>query len=93
MPLNAILYRAIVDGFHRNVRAVEAYDAQLRGEMGIPNTFEIEQITDGDIDRMLERVHKGGEEQPCVVCVLSALNPVAQPAGGARLREGAGGVS
>ena len=81
MPLNAILVRAISEGVKRNIRSIEAYDQQLRAEMGVPSTFNIEEITDEEIDRMLRMQHKVNEESPCIVCLIEALNP--QPQQGA----------
>ena len=75
MPLNAVLYRAISEGFRRNVRAIEAYDKQLQAEMGVPKNFDLNAVTDAEIERMLGMVHKADEESPCVVCLLEALSP------------------
>lgn len=78
MPLNAIIVRAISEGVKRNIRAIEGYDQQLRAEMGVPSTFDIEAIGEEEIERMLRMQHKVDEEQPCVVCLLESLNPIAQ---------------
>jgi hypothetical protein len=75
MPLNAILYRAISEGFRRNIRAIEAYDTQLQAEMGVPKNFDVNKVTDAEIERMLGMVHKADEESPCVVCLLEAISP------------------
>ena len=75
MPLNAILYRAISEGFRRNVRAIEAYDTQLQAEMGVPKNFDVNKVTDAEIERMLTMMHKPDEESPCIMCLLNAIRP------------------
>ena len=78
MPLNAVLVRAITEGVRRNIRAIEAYDRQLQADMGVPSTFDINKVTDEQIEHMLRMQHKANEEEPCLVCLLDAITPVQQ---------------